>query len=304
MRIAMTGATGLIGSAIGQRLRGMGHELVILTRSSRSAERLYPDAELISWDAISEPPPARFLQGAEAVIHLVGESLVGGRWTKQRKEAIRDSRAIGTRNLTHALVQCDPPPKVLLSGSAIGFYGDRGDEELDESSQAGKGFLADVGRRWESEAQPAIDAGIRVAFLRTGVVLSDKGGALQEMVKHFRRLMGGRIGNGKQWMSWIHIEDHLAAMLYLLENESLSGPVNLTSPKPVTNRTFTSTLSGVLGKPALFPVPRLALKMRFGELAQEALLAGQRVLPRKLRENGFHFRYAELEAALNDLLKA
>lgn len=304
MKIAMTGATGLIGRPLGRSLIEDGHELVVLTRNSRKAEKTYPDSELISWDAIAEAPPARLLSGCQAFIHLSGENVAGGRWTKQRREAIRDSRVIGTRNLVECVLRCRPLPKVLLSGSAIGFYGDRQDEELDESSAAGDGFLAEVGIRWEEEAQPAIEAGVRVAFLRTGLVLSTQGGALAKMLGPFRKGLGGRLGGGRQWMSWIHLEDEVQAIRMALDNPEVSGPINLTAPHPVTNKEFTRTLAAALRRPALFPVPAFVLKLVVGrEMAQQLLLQGQRALPKKLERHGFQFRFSQLEEALSDLLK-
>ncbi|MEE8583476.1 MAG: TIGR01777 family oxidoreductase [Acidobacteriota bacterium] len=304
MKIAITGATGLIGGPLGRSLIEDGHELVVLTRNSRKAEKSYPHSELISWDAIAEAPPARMLSGCQAFIHLAGENVAGGRWTKQRREAIRDSRVIGTRNLVDCIVRCRPLPKVLLSGSAIGFYGDRQDEELDESSAAGEGFFAQLGTRWEEEAQPAVEAGVRVAFLRSGIVLSTQGGALAKMLGPFRKGLGGRLGSGRQWMSWIHLEDEVQAIRMALENPEVAGPLNLTAPNPVTNKQFTRALAAALRRPAICPVPAFALKLLVGkEMAQQLLLQGQRVLPKKLEEYGFQFRFGQLEEALSNLLK-
>ena len=304
MKIAITGATGLIGRPLGLSLIEDGHELVVLTRNSRKAEKSYPNSELISWDAIAEAPPARMLSGCEAFIHLAGENVAGGRWTKQRREAIRDSRAIGTRNLVECILHCRPLPRVLLSGSAIGFYGDRQDEELDESSAAGEGFFAQLGTRWEKEARPAVEAGLRVVFLRSGIVLSTQGGALAKMLGPFRKGLGGRLGSGRQWMSWIHLEDEVQAIRMALENPEVAGPLNLTAPNPVTNKQFTRSLAAALRRPAFFPVPAFALKLLVGkEMAQQLLLQGQRVLPKKLEQYGFQFRFSQLDEALSNLLK-
>ncbi len=302
MKIVMTGATGLIGKPLGERLLKMGYDLTILSRNTRAAAQRYPQSELIPWDAISEPPPSRFLEGAEAVIHLAGESVAGGRWNKQRKEAMRDSRIVGTRNLAESIRCCSNKPKALLTSSAIGIYGNRGDEELNEESSPGKGFLAEVGVRWEAEAEPASKAGARVVILRTGIVLSSQGGALKKMLTPFKMMLGGPAGNGRQWMSWIHLEDQVEAVLFALAQEGISGPVNLTSPNPVTNKQFARALGRALGRPALFPTPRLVLKAVLGEMAEELLLSSQRVRPQRLQENGFQFRFPQLQEALGDLL--
>ncbi|HSR49891.1 MAG TPA: TIGR01777 family oxidoreductase [Acidobacteriota bacterium] len=301
MKIVVTGATGMIGRPLCRRLLDDGHELVILTRSSSKTAQVFPDSEIISWDAVSEPPPARLMQGARAAIHLAGES-IAERWTKQRKAAIHDSRVFGTRNLVHGLLECEPQPELLLCGSAVGYYGHTGENKVDESSPPGQGFLADLSVRWEEEALPAKEAGLRLVHLRTGIVLDPGGGALKKMLPAFRLGLGGPLGNGRQYMSWIHLEDQVRGILHCLENQDVHGPVNLTAPNPVTNKEFTRTLGKVLKRPAFLPAPAFALRMIMGEMADQMLLQGQRVECRVLQESGFDFRHPQLPEALRDLL--
>ena len=276
---------------------------MILTRNSTKAEKTYPQSELISWDAIAEAAPSRFLEGVKAVIHLCGEGVASGRWTKTRKEAIRDSRVIGTRNLVEGLLKLKARPQVLLSGSAIGCYGNRGDEELDESSTIGKGFLAEIGHRWESEAARVREGGVRLVLLRTGIVLSHEGGALKKMLGPFKKGVGGRLGHGRPWMSWIHIEDEVNAILFLLSALEIEGPVNLTAPNPVTNKDFTKELAQALGRRPFLPAPAFALRLMMGEMADELLRSSQKVKSKRLEAGGFKFGFPQLSSALSDLLK-
>ena len=255
-------------------------------------------ASFSEWNAASEPPPES-IAGADAIIHLAGEP-VAQRWTEQAKARIRNSRVEGTRLMVQALSHHAQKPAVLVCASAIGFYGSRGDEILTETSAAGQGFLAEVVTDWEREAQAAEALGIRVVSLRFGVVLGP-GGALAKMETPFRLGLGGRIGSGRQWMSWIHVEDAAGLMLFALENTALHGPVNATSPQPVTNREFTRELAGALHRPAIFPVPESALKLLFGEMAG-MLLDSQRVLPKAAEAAGFRFRHPELASAFRDIL--
>ncbi|HSR70446.1 MAG TPA: TIGR01777 family oxidoreductase [Acidobacteriota bacterium] len=301
MKIVVTGATGMIGKPLCRRLLDDGHELIILSRSAAKTAEIFPDSEIISWDAVSEPPPARLLQGAEAAVHLAGES-IAERWTKQRKEAIHDSRVFGTRNLVHGLLACEPKPRLLLSASAVGFYGNTQDETVDESSPAGKGFLAGVGVRWEEEALPAAEAGMRLVLLRSGIVLDASGGALGKMLTPFKLGLGGRLGNGRQYMSWIHLEDQVRAILHCFNKEEVHGPVNLVAPNPVSNKEFTRTLAKVLRRPAFLPAPAFILRLVLGEMAEQMLLQGQRVEPGVLQRTGFEFQHPRLEKALRDLL--
>jgi uncharacterized protein (TIGR01777 family) len=236
------------------------------------------------------------------VIHLAGESVVG-RWTEAKKKAIRESRVLSTRNLATALVRCEAKPRVFVCASAIGFYGDRGDEVLREESPAGQGFLPEVCLEWESASQTAAEAGIRTVNIRTGVVLSAQGGALEKMLTPFKLGVGGRIGSGRQWFSWIHIDDMVGAIQHLLQTESLVGPANMVGPNPLRNAEFTEVLAAALKRPAVLPVPEFALRLAFGkEAAEEMLLASQRVEPGKLAASGFVFRFPKLRAALENVV--
>lgn len=294
--IAVTGATGLIGSALVERLRAHGHTVRRLVRSPRDAR----EGDVV-WDAErSELPPAA-LKGVDAVVNLAGAP-IAKRWTAERKRDIRNSRVAGTQGLARAIAAMDPRPRVLLNGSAVGYYGSRGDEVLNESSAAGRDFLAGVTVEWERATAAAAQAGVRVVLLRTGVVLSAKGGALAKMLPPFRLGMGGPLGNGQQWVSWIALEDHLHAMEHALFVDGVSGPVNLVSPNPVRNMHFATTLGRVLTRPALIPVPAVALELLYGEMARETILASQRALPTALAESGFDFQYPTLEGALRAIL--
>ncbi|HEU4720002.1 MAG TPA: TIGR01777 family oxidoreductase [Gemmatimonadaceae bacterium] len=290
--VAITGATGLIGRAIVARLRLDGRRVRRLVRSARP-----DDPDDIVWDPKRGVLDPRDLEGAEAVIHLAGEP-IGQRWTGSRREAIRESRVRGTELLARAIAALDRRPGVLLSGSAVGIYGDRGDEAVDEESATGTDFLAGVAREWEGATAAAKEAGVRVVLLRSGVVLSPHGGALERLLPPFRLGVGGPIGTGRQFMSWIALDDHLNAMEHALATTGLHGPVNLVSPNPVTNAEFAATLGRVLGRPALVPVPSFALELLYGEMARATILAGQRVLPRALLRAGFKFAHPTLEEAL------
>jgi hypothetical protein len=280
MKIAITGASGLIGSHTSDVLRGEGHEVRAV--STRSALR-----------------PVDF-EGCNAVVHLAGEP-VAQRWTATAKERIRSSRVEGTRHVVEALARLNRPPAVLISASAIGYYGSRGDEKLTESSAPAQDFLGDVAAEWERAALQAGNPGMRVAVLRFGVILARNGGALEKMLPPFKLGVGGRIGSGKQWMSWIHIDDVVRLVAFAVGNESVRGPVNVVAPNPVRNFDFTRELAHALHRPAIFPVPVFALKMLFGQMA-EILYASQRVIPEAAIRAGFEFKFAELGAALRDLV--
>ena len=242
------------------------------------------------------------MSGFDAVIHLAGESVVG-RWTEEKKKAIRDSRVLGTRNLATALAQSEAKPRVLVCASAVGFYGNRGEEVLREESPAGEGFLPEVCREWEDASRIAAEAGIRTVKIRIGLVLSPKGGALAKMLTPFRMGLGGRIGSGQQWWSWIHVDDIAGGIHHAMRNETLSGAVNFVAPNPVPNAEFTKVLAAVLGRPAILPVPEFAVRLAFGkQAAEEMLLASQRVQPGKLVASGYTFRFRELRAALENLV--
>jgi uncharacterized protein len=293
--VLASGASGLIGQAL----------LLSFPRATevvRLARGISSGSGQISWDPLIALPAAA-ISGFDAVIHLAGESVVG-RWTTAKKSAIRDSRVVGTRNLATALAQCEAKPRVFICASAIGFYGDRGDEVLREESAAGQGFLPAVCREWEDASRIAAEAGIRTVNIRTGLVLSAQGGALAKMMTPFKLGLGGRLGSGRQWMSWIHLDDMVGAIQHLLQTESVSGPVNLVGANPVRNAEFTKVLASVLRRPAIFPVPELALRLAFGkEAAEEMFLASQRVQPGKLESSGYRFRFRELRAALENLVQ-
>jgi uncharacterized protein (TIGR01777 family) len=255
----------------------------------------------ISWDPL-KPIPPEVVSGFDAVVHLAGESIVG-RWTDDKKKRVRESRVLGTQNLATALAQTLVRPRVFICASAVGYYGNRGEEILIEESPGGRGFLARVSREWEAATLPAAKAGIRTVNLRIGLVLSPKGGALQKMLTPFKLGLGGKVGSGQQWWSWIHVDDLVGAVHYAMHAVSLSGPVNLVSPQAVRNAEFTKTLASVLGRPALFPMPASVARLAFGsEMAEELLLSSAHVEPGRLRENGYCFRFPELRAALDDLL--
>jgi uncharacterized protein (TIGR01777 family) len=259
------------------------------------------DNAQIGWDpAVAIAPEA--VSGFDAVIHLAGESIVG-RWTAAKKARIRESRVAGTLNLASALARAEEKPKVFICGSAIGYYGDRGDELLREESAPGTGFLADVCQEWEEATTSAVQADIRTAHIRTGIVLSPKGGALGAMLLPFKLGLGGRTGNGRQWMSWVDVQDMVGAILHILKNDLLQGAVNMVAPKPVRNAEFAKTLASVLSRPAIFPMPAFAVKAIFGEMGEELLLSSQKVEPGKLISSGYPFRYRELRASLEGLLK-
>ena len=295
MRVAITGANGLIGGAIKARLVGEGHEVLSI---GRYRAKRPPD---IRWSVPHAQLNPAELEGLDAVIHLAGEPIVG-KWTQAKKKAIYDSRVDGTRLLASTLAGLQVKPSVFISASAVGFYGDRGEEVLTENSARGEGFLPQVCEAWESASSLAADAGIRVVNPRLGVVLSEKGGALKQMLLPFRLGVGGPLGNGSQWMSWVGLEDVVGAVLHMIHNESVTGPVNLVSPQPVTNKQYTRTLGAVLRRPALLPLTKFAARLAFGKLADEALYASQRVEPGVLTQSGYTFTHPELRGALEATL--
>lgn len=297
LKVAVSGASGMVGRALVSRLLSQGHTVERLVRGQPR-----PAEGEIAWDPVAGSIDSKRLEGVDAVVNLAGESIAGGRWTAAKKERILASRAHGTRFLSAALASLDRPPAVLASASAIGFYGDRGDASLDESAAPGSDFLADVCREWEGATEPAGQRGIRVAHLRLGVVLSTTGGALATMLIPFKLGVGGVMGSGKQFMSWIALDDAVLAIEHVLATESLRGPVNLVTPNAVTNRQFTKTLGKVLGRPTILPMPAAAARLAFGEMADALFLGSARVVPQRLVESGYTFRYPELEAALRHLL--
>jgi len=294
--VAVTGASGLVGSALVTGLTSAGHRVVRVVRGAGAAS--VAGQRLARWDPASGALEPSALAGADAVVHLAGESVAGGRWTEAKKRRIRSSRVDVTRRLAEALLRLERPPRLLVSASAVGYYGDRGSEILREDSAPGPGFLAEVCREWEAATDPAARAGIRVVRLRIGMVLSRRGGALGAMLTPFRLGAGGPVGSGVQWVSWIAIDDLVGAILHALATESLAGPVNAVAPEPVTNRELARTLGRVLRRPALLPLPAVAARLLFGQMADELLLASARVEPARLRATGFTFRHARLEDAL------
>ncbi len=296
MKVLVTGATGLVGSALIPFLTSGGHEVFRLTRSEAI------DANDITWNPDSHELPKARLEGLDAVVHLAGENIAATRWNPRVKERLRRSRIETTRFLCESLAQLHRPPQTLICASAIGYYGDRGAEILTEVAGPGTGFLADLCRDWEAACEPARKLRMRVVNLRIGVVLSPLGGGLAQMLKPFRLGLGGVIGSGRQYWSWIAIDDLVGAIDYSLTNPHLSGVVNATAPSPVTNQEFTKTLGTILGRPTFFPMPRFAARIALGEMANDLLLASARVMPNRLSESKYPFRHPTLEGALRHLL--
>ena len=297
MKIAVSGSSGLIGSALRPLLTTGGHSIVRLVRSGAA-----PDAASIPWDPERGTIDAAGLEGVDAVVHLAGENIGGGRWTPAKKARIYASRVDGTKVLVRALLGLAHPPQTLVAASAIGYYGNRGHDVVDETSAPGAGFLTDLCRDWEAATRPAVERGIRVVNLRFGIALSAAGGALTSMLPPFRLGLGGPLGSGEQYMSWVAIDDAIGAVLHALATPALSGPVNVVSPTPVTNREFATTLGRVLSRPAFLPLPGFAVKLLFGEMGEDLLLGSTRVQPRRLEESGYAFRFPDLEGALRHLL--
>ena len=295
MHIAITGASGLVGSTLVPLLTTGGHSVTRLVRREAKAGE-------VTWNPKGESFDGSSLDGIDAIVHLAGENIAASRWNSRVKQRLRDSRIDATRMLCKGLARLSRPPKVLVCASAIGYYGDRGDEKLDEESQPGSGFLADLVKDWEAATRPAADAGIRVVNLRFGVILSPKDGALVKMLLPFKLGAGGRVGSGKQYWSWISIDDAAGAIHHAIMNEGLAGPVNAVAPNPATNLEFTKTLGRVLRRPTIMPMPAFAAKLALGEMANELLLASSRVEPKRLQSSGYDFRQPTLEAALRHLL--
>jgi len=302
MRALVTGATGFVG----RRLLGKLQQPVVLSRNVAKAEQALKAlaVKAFSWEPQTEPPPAAAFAGVDTVFHLAGDPVAEGRWTSAKKARIKESRVIGTRNLVAGLKNLASRPRVLVSASAVGIYGSRGDEALDETSAPAADFLADVCAGWEREAGAARELGIRVVPIRIGIVLGKRGGALSKMLTPFRLGLGSPLASGRQYMPWVHIDDLVELMLFAARDERITGPLNGVAPSPVTNREFTKTLGRVLGRPTFFPpVPRFVLRTMLGEFA-DVLLASQWVYPRAAEAAGFSFRFRELEPALRDILSA
>jgi len=297
MKIIVTGSSGLIGSALVAALIRRGDEVTCLVRGAAHARRADGAREVL-WNPARGELDAADIEGHDAAVHLAGDPIAEGRWTEEKKRRIRESRAQGTQLLAATLAKLKTPPSVMASASAVGYYGDRGDETLTETSAPGADFLSGVCREWEASTEAAKAAGIRVVLLRFGVVLSGRGGALTKMLTPFKFGAGGKIGSGRQYMSWIALEDAVGAILHALAHEELEGAVNVVAPRAVTNAEFTKTLGGVLGRPTLLAVPAFAARLAFGEMADAALLASQRAEPARLAASNYQFKYPELEGAL------
>ena len=297
-KILVTGASGLVGKPLVASLEAAGHQVL---RAVRRETR--DDAKEVFWNPLKGEIETDKLAGIDAVVHLAGANIAGKRWTASYKQLLIDSRVIGTTHISETIAALDPQPKVMACASAIGFYGNRGDEVLDEASTSGDTFLPDVCQQWENSCQAARDAGIRVASMRLGVVLSPAGGALAKMLLPFKLGGGGILGSGKQYFSWISLDDTVEAIEHVLNSEQISGPVNLVAPTPVTNYEYTKTLGKVLSRPTVMPMPGFAANLLFGEMAEALLLASTRVVPNVLSETGFQFQHATLEPALRHLLQ-
>ncbi len=298
MRILVSGSSGLVGRALCGVLEKEGHTVVRLVRNDTALSE-----NVIYWDPARGILAGDRLAGLDGVVHLAGESIASGRWTPERKARIRDSRLQGTRLLCERLATCGAPPAFLIAASAIGYYGNRGDDIVDETSGPGRGFLAELCAAWEEETLRAARSGLCVVNLRLGMVLSARGGALAKMLPPFRLGLGGPLGSGAMWMSWIHLDDVVSAIRFVMDHPEITGPVNAVAPNPVTNRAFTQVLGRVLGRPTILPVPAPVLRLALGEMADELLLSSLRGTPKRLEEAGYAFNYPELEPALASLIR-
>ena len=302
MRVLVTGASGFLGSAVCDALLARGDEAVGLTRDPERARQGNPTVTWHAWNPAAERPPASALAGVDGVVNLIGEPL-DQRWTDTAKQRIRSSRERSTKNLVDAISAAEPRPKTLVSQSAVGYYGDRGEAVVDESTGPGSTFDAEVCVAWEAAASEAETVGVRVVVVRTGLVLDPEHGLLKQLLVPFKLGVGGPLAGGGQYMPWIHVDDEVRLLLWALDTDSASGTYNATAPNPVTNREFSKALGRVLGRPAIMPVPKLALKARFGSELGEVATGGQRTVPRRALDAGFEFRRPELEPALSDLLR-
>jgi len=300
--VAITGATGVIGTALASACAADGLPVAALVRNTGRAGQRLPSARLHLWDAAAGPPPESAFDGIDVVVNLAGEPIAGGRWTEARRKLLRDSRVVGTRALVDSLRGLPTRPRVLISASAVGYYGDRGDEILTETSPSGKGFLAELARDWEAEAMKAEEIGVRVVILRNGVVLGREGGMLGKILPQFRLGLGGKIGTGAQWMPWIHLEDEIGLIRHAISHDSVRGVLNAVAPEPVTNAEFTRAVGEALGRPTVLRAPAFALRLALGAMTDEVLLASQRVMPVRTLETGYAFRHPLLREALGALL--
>lgn len=303
MRIIITGATGLIGKSLCKQLNP-NYEIVALSRNiERAQTSLGPNVKIVKWDGISTNQLAKYIDGAFAVINLAGAPIASGRWTHAKKQRILQSRLDATKAIADAIVSAKNKPRVLIQSSAIGYYGFGHTEALDETSPPGEGFLADVCKEWEFQAKPVESVGTRCVIIRTGIVLSHEGGALPRMITPFKFFLGGYPGSGQQWVSWITLEDEVAAIRFLMENPQMSGAFNLTSPNPVTMKRFCQTIGDILKKPCWLAIPPLVLRLIFGKMADETLLCSQDVIPKRLLDSGFTLKYTNITEALENIFK-
>ena len=296
MNAVVSGATGLIGRLLVEQL----DQVTVLTRAEQSNQNEDKTRSTVTWKPSHEPVPTEALEHREVIFHLAGEPVAAGRWSNEKKQRIRNSRVTGTRHLVDGIAACKHPPKILIAASAVGFYGDRGDETLDEHSEQGSGFLPEVCSDWEDEAMKAERYGVRVVCVRIGIVLADDGGALEQMVPIFRLGAGGKLGSGQQWMSWIHVDDVVDLLLWAARNPEIKGAVNAVAPHPVRNSEFTKLLAQALQRPAFMPVPEFGLRLLFGEKTS-IIMASQQVYPKQAEGNGFEFKFPELKSALDNI---
>jgi uncharacterized protein (TIGR01777 family) len=301
MKVIITGGTGLIGSALSKSLVDDNHEVIVLSRSPMKAENLPPAVQVVEWDARSAKGWGHLAAGADAIVNLAGESLAEGRWTDARKEKIRHSRLNAGRAVVEAVEAAETKPNVLIQSSAVGYYGPRNGQEIDEQAQAGDDFLAQICVEWEAATAPVEEMGVRRVIARSGPVLSTESGALPRMLLPFKMFVGGPVGSGEQGFSWIHLADEVAAIRFLIENSAASGPFNLSAPNPVTNAQFSQALGKALHRPAVMPVPAFMLKLIYGEMAT-VILEGQQAVPNRLTELGFTFQFPHVDGALEDLV--
>jgi uncharacterized protein len=304
MRVLVSGGTGFVGKPLTSELLQRGHEVYVVTRDEHATSGTVPDSvHILSWSADQKDAELRLPEATDGVINLAGESIASGRWTEQRKARIRSSRIQVTSALVEAIRASSPRPSVLVNASAVGYYGPRGDEPLSEDATPGRGFLTDVVLEWEQAARAAEPLGVRVALMRLGVVLGRTGGALPQMTMPFRLFAGGRVASGKQWLSWVHIDDVVGLIVWALENPSVSGPINTVAPEPLTNADLSTEIGRALRRPSWLPAPAFALKLLLGEMAEALLINGQRVLPTRALELGYVFRFPTARAALEQALR-
>ena len=302
-RIIVTGATGFIGKALCFRLLEEKYDVVALSRSKEKGEKIFgTDATVVEWDGKSSEVWQDYTNGAYAVVNLAGENIGSGRWTPKRKQSILQSRLDAGRAIVEAAKSVEKKPRVIIQASAIGYYGSRGDEIIDESSSPGESFLVEVIKKWEQSTQGVESLKIRRVIIRSSIVLGKEGGVFLRLVKPFRLFVGGHLGSGKQWFSWIHLEDEVKAILFLIEREDLSGVFNLTAPHQLIQKDFFHILGKIMKRPSWFPVPGFVLRLIFGEMAKDTLLSGQRVAPRRLLEAGYRFLYPQAELAIKEIL--